>query len=138
MPVMLGLTQDIRDGRRTAFLVPTALGDRYQAAPDGDWRAGDDGFEHERPIHSVDHFGHTTHTVGETTSIKSIMDQQTVEVLVTSIRMVECARLTDDDLHTMGYRSRGDYLRQFGDMIQDRSGWYVEFILVQQDDLPAS
>ncbi len=129
----------ILDGSKTALLIPAIPSDHYRTSaiglwPDDDWRARDDGFVHGRMVHTVNHYGHpadASHYVTATggfVSIRALPSRERIQAQVAEIRMVECARLSDDEMRELGYPDRAAYMADAGRTMQRRKAWFVRII----------
>jgi hypothetical protein len=116
------------DGRKVALLVPALPADRYRTAGDAPWRARDDGFAHEQMVHAVSHFGRYLSVTGAPLSVRSLTTGRRYQVQITAIRMVECARLSDEVIRDLGCTSREAYDATIGAILHRRRAWLVHVI----------
>ena len=129
----------ILDGSKTALLIPAIPSDHYRTSairlwPDGDWRARDAGFVHGRMVHTISHYGPYESKTGYVTatggfvSIRALPSRERIQVQVTEIRMVECARLSEAEMRELGYPDREAYMADAGRTMQRRKAWFVRII----------
>lgn len=89
-------------------------------------------WKHGRVVNEVSHLGEYTTRLGDILAVCPLESDDIVcRVQVTEIRMVDCDRLTDQELAELGYASREEYHRQWHEMTEDSSrGWFMRVMLL--------
>ncbi len=116
-----------RDGSKTAVMAPATSSDRYQIS--NTWhRVGDySAWQHNAFIKAVGTGGgrHLYH-LGEVVQAQGVDDWNNPVILrIMSMKMVQCARLTEPEIISLGYATRADYMEEFGEAIEKRRAWYM-------------
>jgi hypothetical protein len=128
MPVILSI-QGFLDGSKSAMLTVSVPQDRYQTDPDGPWQPVSQ-LTHGDNVHAVNHFGRQFSRVGTVTSIRSLETKAAVERLITSITLVEVARITPQDITDLGYKTQQDWLNDWGMALEKRWAWLIRLLPV--------
>lgn len=122
-------------GKKSALLAFAVPADRYRANPDAPWQPRDRGFEHGRGVYSVSHSRLTTSSQGGECSIRALPSQQRIDLLITEIRMVDVARLSDAEIRALGL-SADEFAVLYGHQVASLRGWLIYAIPVPARNTP--
>lgn len=111
-------------GDKSALLAFAVAADRCQITPGAPWLPRDQVFEHGRCVHSVNHSGLYTSTQGGEGSIRALPSRQRIDLRITEIRMVEVARLSDDEIRALGM-TVDEYETLYGHQVAGMRGWLI-------------
>jgi hypothetical protein len=120
---------------KTAMLTVATWADVYRIG--GEWhrllRWRD--WQHGRQVHEVSHLGEYTTGQGDVLAVCPVArDEVVCQVQVVEIRMVDCDRLTDEEIRDLGYATRQQYHAQWiEDTDSSPKGWYMSIMLVPED-----
>jgi len=89
-------------------------------------------WKHGKTVNEVSHFGEYTTCLGDVLAVCPLESDNIVcRVQVTEIRMVDCDRLTDQELAELGYTTREEYNSQWRDMAEGSArGWFMRVMLL--------
>ncbi len=117
---------------KTAMLTIATWADFFRV--DAQWHALHQWrlWKHGKAVNEVSHFGEYTTRLGDILAVCPLESDEIVcRVQVTEIRMVDCDRLTDQELAELGYASREEYHSQWRDMAEDSArGWFLRVMLL--------
>ncbi|GAB4575892.1 MAG: hypothetical protein Kow0077_29660 [Anaerolineae bacterium] len=119
---------------KTALMTVATWGDFYRIGENWytlqQWRQ----WQHGRAVNEVNHMGEYNTKLGDVLYVcPPESDDIVCQVQVMEIRMVDIARLTDEEFRELGYASQKDYDRVWGAMSDgSEHGWFMRFVLLSE------
>ena len=133
MPVTFSI-ESFLDGSKTAMLTVSVPADRYQLDPNDQWLPVHN-LKHGDQVQAVNHFGRHFSRVGEVTPIRSLKTNSQIAMMITAITFVSVAQLDDQTISSLGYKTREDWLNEWGDPLHQRHAWLIQ-VIPASDALP--
>lgn len=108
---------------RTAMLAPSTNIDR--ALIQNEWR-----IRNQVPlgeaVESITLIGSLAISVGDTVEAYESNVDKIASARVLSIRLIDSAEMTDDELYALGFTGRADYLAGAGAMVMGSCAWWLD------------
>jgi len=123
--------QGFVDGTKTAMLTVSVSADRYLLKAEGEWRPVHD-LRHGDAVLAVSHFGRHFSRVGTNTNLRSLETNASVDMLITEIIFVEVTRLTEQEIHDLGYKTRTEWELDWGSVLEQRTAWLIKVLAIDQ------
>jgi hypothetical protein len=137
-PITIDDTEGVLVGpAATAVLAPASRHDTYQVGDEW-FGVGDfDRWQYGRDVQGINLWQRFLFLVADILEIHDLEGKTPQYAEIQGIKMIDCAKITDDDIQLLGYKDRAQWLEQTSGGLGGRHAWLLAIDRLK-DELPSN